>query len=75
MDWPAALPSMNSSTLAVVRLKTATVNPWLAMLRTRFSPMTASPIKPMSAFFPVVIFDTDSSFNVSRTPAAFVSDL
>ena len=38
----------------VVRLKTATVKPWLSMFRTRFSPITARPIRPMSAVFAVV---------------------
>ena len=42
----------NSSTLATVRLKTATVKPWSFMLRMRFWPMTASPINPMSAWVP-----------------------
>jgi len=37
------------STLETVRLNTATVNPLLSMLRMRFSPITASPITPMSA--------------------------
>ena len=34
--------------LLVVRLKTATEKPWLAMFRTRFCPMTARPTSPMS---------------------------
>ena len=38
----------------VVRLKTATVKPWLSMFRTRFSPITARPIRPMSAVGAVV---------------------
>ena len=35
----------------VVRLNTATVKPWLSMFSTRFSPITARPISPMSAVF------------------------
>src|SRR5208283_4040826 len=49
IDLPLARPARNASTLEVVRLNTATVNPWLAMLSTRFSPITARPISPMSA--------------------------
>ena len=49
MVLPAARPARNASTFAVVRLYTATRYPWLAMLSTRFSPMTASPTTPMSA--------------------------
>ena len=44
-------PRQNASTRDVVRLKTATVKPWLSMFRTRFSPITARPISPMSAVF------------------------
>ena len=51
MFLPAALPFTNLSTFSVVRLKTATVNPLDSMFMTRFSPMTARPIKPISAFF------------------------
>src|SRR4029453_7959534 len=36
------------SVTAVVRLKTATENPFDSMLRTRFSPITARPIRPIS---------------------------
>src|ERR1017187_9199680 len=39
---------MKSSTFETVRLNTATLYPWSFMFRTRFCPMTASPIKPMS---------------------------
>ena len=49
--FPLARPSRKASTFDVVRLKTATVNPWLSMFRTRFSPITARPIRPMSALF------------------------
>src|SRR5690606_31766670 len=38
-----------SSTRVVVRLYTATVKPRPAMFSARFSPITASPIRPMSA--------------------------
>src|SRR5260221_12326936 len=47
--FPLPRPLTKWSTLEVVRLNTATVNPWLSMFRTRFSPMTARPISPMSA--------------------------
>ena len=46
---PLARPLMKSSTLETVRLKQATVNPLLSMFRMRFSPMTARPMRPMSA--------------------------
>ena len=39
----------NFSVVAVVLLKTATLKPWSAMLSTRFCPMTARPMSPMSA--------------------------
>ena len=45
---PEARPSANFSVTLVVRLKTATEKPLLSMFKTRFSPMTARPIKPMS---------------------------
>ncbi len=45
---PLASLLMKSSTLETVRLKTATLYPWSFILRTRFCPMTARPIKPMS---------------------------
>ena len=51
---PLARPSTNASTFAVVRLNTATVKPWLSMFKTRFSPITARPTRPMSAVFDVV---------------------
>ncbi len=49
IDLSLARPLKNASTLEVVRLNTATVKPWLAMLSTRFSPITARPMSPMSA--------------------------
>ena len=52
--FPLARPSTNASTFDVVRLNTATVKPWLSMFRTRFSPITARPIRPMSAVGAVV---------------------
>lgn len=36
--------------LSVVRLNTATVKPFDSMFMTRFSPMTARPMRPISAF-------------------------
>src|ERR1035437_4986642 len=45
---PLASLLMKSSTFETVRLNTATLYPWSFMLRTRFCPMTARPIKPMS---------------------------
>ena len=45
---PFASLARNSSTLATVRLKTATLKPWSFMLRTRFCPMTARPMRPIS---------------------------
>ena len=48
MFFPLARLAANFSVTAVVRLKTATVNPFDSMLRTRFSPMTARPMRPIS---------------------------
>src|SRR5579862_853825 len=45
---PAASWPIKSSTLETVRLKTATRYPWSFMFRTRFWPITARPIRPMS---------------------------
>ena len=53
---PLASLARNSSTLDTVRLYTATVNPWSFMFRTRFWPMTARPISPMSAVLMVRSF-------------------
>src|SRR4051812_29878882 len=44
----ASLPK-NSSTLETVRLNATTLKPWSFILRMRFWPMTARPIKAMSA--------------------------
>jgi hypothetical protein len=52
--FPRARPAKNCSTRATVRLNTATVKPWLSMFSTRFSPMTARPIRPMSALAAVI---------------------
>ena len=49
MFFPFARPFTKSSTFEVVRLKAATVKPLLSMFRMRFSPITASPTRPMSA--------------------------
>ncbi len=51
MFFPLARPSTNFVTFSVVRLNTATVKPLDSMFITRFSPMTARPTRPMSAFF------------------------
>ena len=51
MFLPAARPLTNLSTFSTVRLNTATVKPFDSMFMTRFSPMTARPIRPMLAFF------------------------
>ena len=51
MFLPLARPSTNFVTFSVVRLNTATVKPLDSMFITRFSPMTARPTRPMSAFF------------------------
>jgi hypothetical protein len=48
MFFPFAFPAANFSVTSTVRLKTATVNPFDSMFRTRFSPMTARPISPIS---------------------------
>src|ERR1035438_9303699 len=45
---PFASLARKSSTLETVRLNTATLKPWSFMLRTRFCPMTARPIRPIS---------------------------
>ena len=47
-----------SSTFETVRLNTATLYPWSFMFRTRFCPMTASPINPMSQL----------PFDINRSP-------
>src|SRR2546430_6465839 len=44
----ASLPR-NSSTLETVRLKATTLKPWSFMLRMRFWPMTAKPMRAISA--------------------------
>src|SRR5215510_11189385 len=50
MTWvPLASLARNSSTFETVRLKATTVNPWSFMLRIRFWPMTARPIRAISA--------------------------
>src|ERR1039457_4891941 len=46
---PLAASFRNSSTLEVVRLKATTVYPWSFMFIIRFWPMTARPIKAISA--------------------------
>ena len=48
MDSPLARPLTKFSTLSVERLNAVTVYPLLAMFKTRFSPITARPIKPIS---------------------------
>src|SRR5690348_14183425 len=45
---PAASFFRKSSTLETVRLNTATLYPWSFMFNTRFCPMTAKPIRPIS---------------------------
>src|SRR5215469_4929525 len=45
---PLASLARKSSTFDVVLLKTATLNPWSVMLSTRFWPITARPINPIS---------------------------
>ncbi len=49
--FPEPRPWMKASTFDTVLLYTATVNPLLSMFNTRFSPITANPINPMSANF------------------------
>ncbi len=46
LPWPR--PLMKSSTLEVVRLNTEMGKPLLSMFKAMFSPMTASPISPIS---------------------------
>ena len=46
---PLRAAGMNSSTRATVRLYTATRKPLLSMFSAKFSPITASPMRPMSA--------------------------
>ena len=75
--FPLARPSTNASTFDVVRLKTATVNPWLSMFRTRFSPITARPISPMSALFGFVamlVFSSITGVSEIRCEAGIVTD-
>ena len=62
MFLPLALPLINSSTFETVRLKTATVKPLLSIFRTRFSPITARPINPISANFFILLFFIRLSF-------------
>ncbi len=58
---PFARPSTKFVTFSTVRLKTATVKPLLSMFMTRFSPITAKPMRPRSAF--AIIFS--SSFMIT----------
>ena len=46
---PLASLSRKRSTLATVRLKAQMVNPWSPTFRMRFWPITARPIRPISA--------------------------
>ena len=55
--FPFARPFMKSSTFATVRLKTLTEKPRLSMFNTRFSPITARPMSPMSDFSTWVRFE------------------
>ena len=58
---PLALPFTKASTFSTVRLNTATVNPFDSMFMMRFSPMTASPMRPMSAcFISIILFRLNS---------------
>jgi hypothetical protein len=57
--FPLPRPFTNRSTTpssipGTVRLYTATVKPLLSIFKTRFSPITASPIKPISAFLSII---------------------
>ena len=57
--FPLPRPLINrsttpSSTPGTVRLYTATAKPLLSIFKTRFSPITASPIKPISAFLSII---------------------
>ena len=55
MFFPLPRVAANFSVTAVVRLKTATENPFDSMLRTRFSPITARPIRPISHCFVMIL--------------------
>ena len=63
MFFPPPRSAANFSVTAWVRLKTATENPFDSMLRTRFSPMTARPISPISHCF---VFILSISYAASR---------
>src|SRR5271170_6903900 len=62
---PFASSARKSFTLDVVRLNTATLYPWSFMLSTRFWPITASPIKPIS--------QVPSAISISRATPSWVS--
>ena len=66
---PLARPSTKFFTLEVVRLYTATVKPLDSMFITRFSPMTARPIRPISAF--IVSLLLYILYSLSRTGGRF----
>ena len=48
MFFPFPLPSTKRFTLSVLRLYTDTENPLLSIFITRFSPITARPMRPIS---------------------------
>src|SRR4028118_1452114 len=78
MFLPLARVSASFCVTLVVRLKTATEKPFDSMLSTRFSPITASPIKPMlhcmNFFVPFQIQKSTSKITVWPTPAAPSND-
>ena len=63
---PFASSAIKSSTFDVVRLKTATLYPWSFMFRTRFCPITARPIRPMSQLASAIFLSCPSGLRGPR---------
>src|SRR5437899_5249563 len=53
---PLASLLRKSSTFETVRLKATTVKPWSFMFKIKFWPITASPIRAISAFGSILLF-------------------
>src|SRR6266404_3583225 len=85
MEWapitlvPLASLLRKSSTFETVRLKATTVNPWSFMFKIRFWPITARPIRAMSAcgsIFSSISFQTTTcEGRVNLSPASAFSPL
>src|ERR1700729_744952 len=77
---PLASSLRKSSTFDTVRLNTATLYPWSFMFKTRFCPITASPINPISQFasatlaFPLCIHPATSTDRHDRVEGVMIPD-